>query len=245
MGNLLFILLATFIDGLIALVGAFFLFITDRTLKKILLSLVAFSAGALLSGGFYHLLAESIDKMSVNLAFSYFMIGFVSFFILERILRWRHCHKSRCEVHPFSYLILFGDGIHNFIDGLIIGASFLVSSTFGWITTLLIIAHEIPQELGDFGVLVYGGFGKIKALLYNFLSQLTCMAGGLYTYFFLSNQNFLILLPFAAGGFIYISASDLIPELHKEPKIQKSLVSFSFFLIGVFLLVIIKVWFGG
>jgi zinc and cadmium transporter len=136
--------------------------------------------------------------------------------------------------------------VHNFIDGLIIAASFLVSIPFGVITTLLIIGHEIPQELGDFGALVYGGFEKKKALLYNFASQLTAVAGGIVGFFIGGLGGFTnMLLPFAAGGFLYIAASDLIPELHKEAKLSKALVSFLFFLIGISFMVSIKFLFGG
>jgi zinc and cadmium transporter len=150
-------------------------------------------------------------------------------------------------VHPVSYLIIFGDSVHNFIDGVIIGASFIVSVPFGIITTLLIIGHEIPQELGNFGVLVYGGFGKTKALLYSFLAQLSCVVGGVLGFVFSQRINGVIpfILPFAAGGFIYIAASDLIPELHKEPKLKKSLVSFGFFIVGIVFMFMLKYLFGG
>lgn len=161
---------------------------------------------------------------------------------MEKFLYWHHCHEGKCDVHPVSYLILFGDGIHNFIDGIIIAASFIVSIPFGIITTLLIIGHEIPQELGDFGVLVYSGFGKVKALLTNFISQLACILGGIIGYFLSTALKGIIpfILPFAAGGFIYISASDLVPELHKEPKIKKSLSSFAFFILGILIMLAIK-----
>lgn len=235
----------TIIDGLIALVGVFSLWLSDKKLRKILIILVAFSAGALLSGALFHLLSESLETLTSMKAFSYLIIGFILFFIIERILHWHHCHKIKCDVHPFTYLILFGDGVHNFIDGLIIAASFLINIPFGIITSVLIFAHEVPQELGDFGVLVYGGFSKLKALFYNFLSQLTCVVGGVAGYFLSTRIIGVVpfILPFAAGGFIYISASDLIPELHKEKNIKKSLWSFIFFIIGILLMVFIKLIF--
>jgi len=137
-------------------------------------------------------------------------------------------------------MILFGDGIHNFIDDLVIAAAFLTNVHLGIVTSFLIIAHEIPQELGDFGVLLHGGMSKTKALLYNFLSQLTCVLGGL-TGYFLPIEGFKgLMLPFAAGGFIYIAASDLIPELHKEADVGKSMNAFVFFIIGVALMFAIK-----
>ncbi len=246
MDVLVWIILATVIDSLVALVGAFSLGISDKTLSKIIFILVSFSTGALLSGGLLHLTAESLEKLSVFNSFLLLIVGFSFFFLMEKFLYWHHCHKGKCEVHPYTTLILFGDGIHNFIDGLIIGVSFLVSVNFGLITTLMIITHEIPQELGDFGVLVYGGLKKKKAILYNFLSQVTCILGGILGYFFSSIPEFIYpVLPFAAGGFIYISASDLIPELHKEIEVKRSVLSFAFFLAGIALMVGVKLLFGG
>jgi zinc and cadmium transporter len=247
MNILLWILLATIVDGLVGLIGIFSLWIKDKLLNKLLMILVAFSAGALLSGAFFHLLTESLASLPVMLVFAYMMIGFIVFFVVERFLHWHHCHQhgGKCKVHPVSYLVLIGDGIHNFIDGIIIGASFLVNIHFGIITTLLILAHEIPQELGNFGILVYSGFGKTKALLYNFFAQLTCVVGGLIGYLLSSRVQGIIpfVLPFAAGGFIYIAASDLVPELHKEPKLKKLLLSFAFFILGVVIMLAMKLLF--
>jgi zinc and cadmium transporter len=246
MSTLLLIIVATLINGLIAFVGAFSLFIREKLLQKILLILVAFSAGALLSGGLFHLLAESIEMMEMETAFITLLFGFSLFFILERFLYWHHCHKGKCDVHAFSYLILIGDGVHNFIDGMIIAASFLIGIPFGIITTLLIIGHEIPQELGDFGALVYGGIGKNKALLFNFASQLTSVIGGIVGFYLSGIGNVTaLLLPFAAGGFFYIAASDLIPELHKETDIKRVVLSFVFFLIGITFMVATKLLMGG
>jgi zinc and cadmium transporter len=244
MSVLLWIILATLVNGLVAFVGAFSLLMKQKSFKKLLMILVAFSAGALLSGAFFHLIPESLEHVPVMNAFACVLTGFIIFFIIERFLHWHHCHKheEKCDVHPVSYLILIGDAVHNFIDGIIIGVSFLVSVPFGIITTLLIIGHEIPQELGDFGVLVYGGMKKWKALAYNFLSQLTAVVGGIVGYLFSTRIEGIVpyILPFAAGGFIYISASDLIPELHKEPKLKKSIVSFVFFLIGIVFMFLLK-----
>lgn len=246
MYELLWILSMTFLDGLVALVGVFSLWMNEKLLRKILFILVAFSAGALLSGAFFHLLAESLDAISATRAFIYLFIGFILFFIVEKFLHWHHCHEGKCDVHAFSYLILFGDAFHNFIDGLIIATSFLISIPFGIVTSLLIIGHEIPQELGNFGVLVYGGFEKRKALFYSFLVQITAVVGGIVGYLIGTSVEAAIpfMLPFAAGGFIYIAASDLIPELHKEPELKKSLTSFLFFLIGIVFMLGLKFVFG-
>ncbi len=240
------ILLATVINSFIGLIGVLTLWMRDKSLSKILIILVAFSAGALLSGAFFHLMAESIEVLEAMTAFIYLMIGFIAFFLMERFLHWRHCHEGRCDVHPYTQLVLIGDGIHNFIDGVVIAASFMVSIAFGWVTTLLIILHEIPQELGDFGILVYGGFEKIRALGFNFLAQVTCIIGGFVGFFLLyTPESIAFLLPFAAGGFIYIASSDLIPELHKEENLKKSMLSFVFFIIGILFLLGIKILVGG
>jgi len=241
MDTLLWIIAATIVDSLVALVGIFSLLMNKKTLGKILMALVGFSAGALLGGAFFHLLSESLDMLPKTAAFAYLFAGFIFFFIIERALHWHHCHEGECAVHPVSYLILIGDGLHNFIDGLVIAASFLVNPGFGIITTALIIGHEVPQELGNFGVLVYSGFGRKKALLYNFIAQLTCVLGGIIGFFISASASVsAILLPFAAGGFIYIGASDLIPELHKESDLRKAVVSFAFFVLGIAFIVGMK-----
>jgi len=230
---------STVLVSLISFIGVFFLAVKSKTLKKILLMLVGFSAGGLIGGAFLHLLPEALEKAVSTEVFLYLLVGFSMFFMLEKI--WRHCHKTR-HVHVFTYLNLVGDGIHNFIDGLIISGSFVNSISLGITTTLAVVFHEIPQEIGDFGILIYGGFSRLKALAYNFFSALTAVFGAVVGYFFsIYIQNFIVfLLPFAAGGFIYIASADLIPELHKEVGIKKSLLSFIFFLIGILFMLLIK-----
>lgn len=236
---LLWILLATFVNGIVGLVGVISFVFSRKTLNKIIILFVAFSAGALIAGAFFHLLPEALEKLSYGWSSGLLVLGFVIFFLIEKYL-WHHCHsmgeckKEHEHKKPFTYLILFGDGIHNFIDGLIIAASFFVSVPFGIITTLLIISHEIPQELGDFAVLLYGGLRRSRALWYNFLSQIVCVLGGLIGYLSYAAYNVsTYLLAFAAGGFIYIAASDLVPELHHEKNILKSIRIILFFLLGI------------
>ncbi len=221
--------------SLISLIGVITLIIREEILNKILLSLVGFSAGALIGGAFLHLLPEALEQTNSTTIFLYVIIGFMLFFILERILYWRHCHEEKCSIHMFTYLNLIGDGMHNFIDGLVIAASFIVDISIGLVTTIAVIAHEIPQELGDFGVLVYGGFSKPKALLWNFTSAITAVFGALIGYFFIMHSKAAtsFLIPFTAGGFLYIAASDLIPELHKQSELKRSILSFILFLIGI------------
>lgn len=234
--NLLWATGASIVVSLISLIGIFSLLLKEKWLNKILVLLIGFSAGALIGAAFLHLLPEALEESGGNSSiFIHVIVGFVVFFILERYFYWRHCHDGVCEIHAFTYLSLIGDGIHNFIDGLVMGASFLVNINFGLITTFAIIFHEIPQEFGDFGILVYGGFSKFKALYYNFIIALTCVLGTIVGYFISAKVKEFspILLPFTAGGFIYIAACDLIPQLHKQPDLKKSASSMAAFICGI------------
>ncbi len=234
--TLLLILASTFLVSLISLIGVFTLAVKEQLLQKVLFGLVGFSAGALIGGAFLHLLPEALTVSSSTRVFYFLILGIVLFFLLEKYLHWRHCHEEGpCEIHPFTYLNLVGDGLHNFLDGMVIAASFLVSWKLGAVTTLAIILHEIPQELGDFAILVYGGFSKRKALIFNFLSALTAMVGAVIG-FFIANltRGFSgFILPLTAGGFIYIATSDLIPEIHKEKDLKRSTLAFIAFLLGL------------
>jgi len=231
------ILIAAFLVSLLSFVGVIFLF--NKKIDKLLLILVSFSVGALLGGAFLHLLPESLgSSLNFEYIFLYVIIGIIAFFVLEKFLYWRHCHQGKCAAHTFTYMSLFGDGLHNFIDGTIIAASFITSTSLGVASTIAIALHEIPQEIGDFSILLYGGFSKKKALLFNFLSALTAVLGALFVYFF----SFIVgglttfLLPFAAGGFIYIAACDL----NKEKRIHHSLIQLLFVLIGIALMWLFK-----
>jgi zinc and cadmium transporter len=191
-----------------------------------------------MGGAFLHLLPESVELREGLDVFLFVLVGFALFFLIEKVLHWRHCHKGECQVHTFTYMNLIGDSIHNFIDGLIMATSFVISIPLGMTTTMAIALHEIPQEIGDFGVLIYGGFTKKKALILNFLTALTAVLGGLIG-FFISNmvENVkLFILPFAAGGFLYIAASDLIPEIRKETSLKKSMIYFGIFILGIFIM---------
>jgi len=182
-----------------------------------------------------HILPEVLEKTKAEVTFSWVILGIILFFLLERYFHWRHCHEGVCNVHTFTYLNLIGDGLHNFLDGMVIATSFVVSLKLGIVTTLAVILHEIPQELGDFGVLIYGGFSRQKALFYNFISALAAILGAIMGYFIsdtaigFSNS----ILPLTAGGFIYIASSDLIPQLHKESNLRRSTLAFIAFLCGI------------
>lgn len=241
MNVLLWIIGATIVDSLVGLVGVFSLFTSEAVLKKTIKTLVAFSAGALLGGAFFHLLTEAMEKMPVFNVFTITLIGFLAFFILEEYLHWHQCEE--CEIHPYSYLMIVGDSIHNILDGLVIAGTFIVSTHLGIITTILLIAHEVPQELGVFGTLVSGGFNKSKALLYSFLAQCTCLIGGISGYLFFSKMEIfsLFIIPFTAGGFIYIAAADLIPGMHKTEGFEK-ITSFIWLCLGLAFMIITKIY---
>lgn len=245
---LFWIIASVFIVSLISLIGIIFLSLKENLLNKILLILVAFSAGALIGSAFFHLIPEAIEKsvekeISFLIIFLFLIVGFCAFFILEEFLSWHHHHSQKHpEIKSFSFLILISDTVHNFIDGLIIAGSFIVSIPLGISTTLAVIFHEIPQEIGDFGVLIYSGFTKSKALFLNFISALSAILGGILGFLIFEKiENlFVFLLPFAAGCFIYIAASDLIPEIKAEKKINKKIIHFIVFILGILLMLLFK-----
>lgn len=250
MNTLLYILIATFLISLIAFIGALTLFLKRELLDKILLILVAFSAGALIGGAFLHLIPEAVSEVgfeetAVLKIFLYLILGFCSFFILEQFIRWhQHSTRGHQEIKPFSYLVLVSDAVHNFIDGLVIAASFVIALPVGIAASLAVALHEIPQEIGDFGVMVYGGMKRVKALFFNFLSAIFAVVGGIIG-FFLAGKiggSVVFLLPFAAGNFIYIASSDLIPEIKHRESLQKSLLHFFVFLLGIGLMLLLKLW---
>ncbi len=231
-------LLSVLLISSISLVGVITLAIQQNRLQKFLIYLVSFSAGALIGDVFIHLLPELIEENSFTFMTSmYILLGIIVFFIIEKFICWHHCTIPQKEqhIHRFAYMNMVGDVIHNFTDGLIIGASFLVSFEVGVATTIAVILHEIPQEIGDFGVLLHGGFSKAKALFYNFITSLTAVLGtvvALILNAYIENINS-FLIPFAIGSFIYIAASDLIPELHKETDVKKSIIQTITFLAGI------------
>lgn len=242
------ILICIFLVSAISLIGILFVVLNEKLFNRAVLMLVGFASGSLLGGAFFHLIPEAIEKVEASNTtteniFLAIAAGVVIFFVLEKFL-WRHCHeREKCPVHPFAYLNLIGDGIHNFIDGLIIAASFMASpnASLGFVVTLAVAAHEIPQEIGDFSILIYGGFSRVKALIYNFLTALAAIAGGLFTFFgssLIPGTSY--LLAFAAGGFIYIASTDLMPELHRERREVDSFLQFIMLFLGLFLMWMLK-----
>lgn len=224
--------------SLISLIGASVLLFTKEKLKKVLLFMVAFSAGALLGDAFIHLIPEAVSENGLSIQTSLLITsGILIFFILEKIVHWRHCHQVGCNEHAHHLGIMnfVGDGVHNAIDGMVIAGSFMLSPQIGLTTTIAVILHEIPQEIGDFGVLLYSGIKPKKALMLNFISALFAILGAVFILLIgMKAENLTqIIIPITAGGFIYIAGTDLIPELHKEVKLSKSLVQFGAILMGI------------
>ena len=222
--------------SLVALIGALFLYWEKLTTEKTAAYLLSFAAGTMLAVSFLDLLPEAVEGAAEGTnVFMPVLLGIVVFFFLERFVLWFHHHDETHGMNPSAVLILLGDSLHNFIDGIAIAAAFLVSPGLGLATTLAIAAHEVPQEIADFSVLVHGGMKKGRALLLNFISGLTALAGAVLGFYFLEGLEGLlpISLAFTAGMFIYIACSDLIPEIHKSAEKQRSWTQFLPFLLGI------------
>jgi len=233
----LYTIISVFIVSLISLVGVFTLSFDQKKLYKFLIYFVSLSAGTLMGDAFIHLIPEAFKNSDKEITVSIsILLGILVFFLLEKVLHWRHCHEepSNEHPHPFSYIILFGDSLHNFIDGTIIAASFLISIPIGIATTVAVIFHEIPHEIGNFGSLIYGGFSRNKAILYNFFSALFAFLGAIVVLIINSQANITsFLIPFAAGGFVYVAGTDLIPELHKHNDTKNGIFQVLTFVLGI------------
>lgn len=231
-------ILAVLVISATSLVGAISLAISQAKLKGLIILFVSFSAGTLFGDVFFHLLPEFVEETGWTTELSWAMlVGILFSLVLEKLVRWRHCHMpiTKHHVHHFAVMNIVGDAIHNFIDGMIIAASFILSSQVGVATTIAVLLHEIPQEMGDFGVIIHSGVSRTKALLLNFATALTALLG-VFAVFMLGDTATSFtqwLVPFAAGTFLYIAGSDLIPELHKEQSWRVSLAQIATFIIGL------------
>jgi len=226
--------------SLISLIGAVIIFINRELSKETLLNLVAFSAGSMLGGAFFHLLPEAVNTMNITSVSIGALTGILLSYSVEMFLTWRHCHIPSSENHPhtFVYMNLIGDGVHNFIDGVVIAGTYMVDIRIGIITTLAIILHEIPQEIGDFGVIVYGGVEARKAIYYNLLSGVTAIGGALLALLLGEYiEAFSVsIIPIALGNFLYIACSDLVPELKDEKNLSYGIIRLLLLVFGVSLL---------
>ncbi len=238
-------LVSIVIISLISFTGALMLSFRKQILDKLSLFLVSFGVGALMGDAFIHLLPEAIDEGIGATRFGTFaLLGIFIFFTIEKFLRWQHRHVfSNIEegqhyhpyVKPYVWMNLVGDGLHNFIDGMVIAGTYLVSIPLGITTTIAVATHECAQEIGDFAILIKGGLSKTKALLYNFLSALTAILGGVITLALGSqvSQLSLFLIPFAFASFTYIAMATLIPELHHEDTPHKLAAQACGILLGI------------
>ncbi|MFH1520337.1 MAG: ZIP family metal transporter [Candidatus Micrarchaeota archaeon] len=240
----LWIFFSAVLDALLGFVGVFSLWISNQNLKKIVHVLTAFAAGSLLGGAFLHLLPEALESTpNSEQVLLFALAGFVLFILLEAYIHWHHCKE--CDIHPFSYVMVVGDALHNFLGGLVLAASFLVSIPLGIATLIAILAHEFPQQLGIFGVLIKGGFSRNKAILYSAAAQSTIILGAVAGYFLSGVQGLsAFLVPFAAGNFVYIAAADLIPEMHKSEGFEK-ITSIVVFFIGILFMWALKFYGAG
>lgn len=243
MGALGWILVTGVLMNAIALTGSVTLLLQEATLRKIVLPLVAFAAGSLIGGAFFHMIPAGMVKYGQNDTFYLWVLaGFTVFLGLEQLLHWHHCRRAAAPCkQPLTYLILIGDGLHNFIGGLAIAGTFLIDIRLGITAWLAAAAHEIPQELGDFAVLIRGGWSKSAALGFNVISATTFLVGGLVAYLASSRIDVDFLVPFAAGNFLYIGASDLVPEVNKHGDMKTNAIHFAAFSASVALMWAIRV----
>ncbi len=267
MTTLILIILFTALGGILSVLAAgVFLLLPEQQRQSILPHGISFATGALLTGAFCSLIPHAFEKVAVDDMPSLsatILIGILSFFVLEKLLVWRHCHSHSCAAHGedshehqhhnheahadqnrrvAGMFIILGDSIHNFVDGVLIGAAFLTDPQLGMVTSLAVAAHEIPQEVGDFAILLHSGYTRSKALLYNILASLTTVIGGVLAYFSLGDLHGVLpyFLAMAASSFIYIAVADLIPSLHQKTDIKTSLQQIGFILAGVVLILLMQ-----
>ncbi len=243
MGALGWIICGGLLMSMIALVGVVTFALPERTRERLILPLVAFSAGSLLGGALLHLIPEAIERSDGAMTvYLWVLAGFTSFLAFEQFLHWHHWHSDAPEVtSPLSYMMVLGDSVHNFLGGVAVAAAFIVDIRLGTTTWLVAAAHEVPQELGKYGVLVHGGWNRGRALFVSFLSSLTFLVGGLFAYMASIESDVGFLVPFAAGNFLYIAASDLVPEVNRHHHLGVNLLHFASFAAGIALLFAIHV----
>lgn len=237
-------LLSVVLVSVLPLFGVFFLFIREDLIRKSILFFVSFSTGALLGDVFLHMVPEMREGRSFTVDLRIILVGIVVSFAIEKTIHWRHCHVlpggpddhgHECHHHPVGMLTIFADAMHNFIDGLVIAGSYAVSIPVGIATTLAVVFHEIPQEIGNIAILLHSGYSRRNSILFNLYSQTAAILGAALFLFASSRMTGLtdVLLPFAAGNFLYIAGSDLIPELHKDTGMTHALLQVFFMVCGI------------
>jgi zinc and cadmium transporter len=240
MSVLVWIVVSGLAMSALALVGGIVVVLPEQQFRRLVLPLVALAAGALLGGAMFHMLPESVRVLGNELSvFVWVVAGIFSFHVLEQFLHWHHCHRPVGEHRPLGYMILAADGLHNLIGGMAVGSAFIVDVRLGVVTWIVAAAHEVPQELGDFGILVHSGWSTRHALIYNLASALTFPLGGLLAYAAAGRIEVAWLVPFAAGNFIYIAVADLLPEITSTPNPRDKVLHTASFGLGLAALLVV------
>lgn len=220
------------------------MFLNEKSQKSLIPLLIAFATGVLLTAAFLGLIPEAVEKAGEpHIIMPYILGGILFFFIMEKVVIWRNCRDKTCEVHSQASgpIILLGDSLHNFTDGIVIAAAFLSGLNLGIVAGFTIIFHELAHETGDFGVLLHSGYSKKKAFIYNMVSSSTTIPASIISYFLLDSMEFAVpfLLAISASSFIYIALSDLTPDLHRHTEIKYILKQIAFIIIGIVLMALI------
>ncbi|MCM2338923.1 MAG: ZIP family metal transporter [Burkholderiales bacterium] len=234
--------ISVFIVSLVSLIGVFAISFKEETIKKYIDLFISLAVGALLGDAFIHIIPETLENFeNTTMASLLIIFGILIFFTIEKFFHWHHHgeDKEETHIHPVGKLVLVTDGFHNFVDGIIIGVSFMVSIPLGIATSIAVVLHEIPQEIGDYAVLIHSGYEKTKALWLNFISALFAIFGLVVAFIFgnIAEKSILWVLPIAAGGFIYIAVADLIPELQKTKNLKYSILQILSVVLGILAMV--------
>lgn len=240
------ILIASVLESLVSFFASLAVIVNEKRVRTFVHWVISFAVGVILGTVFFDILPEAGEFASYESLFPMVLVGFLIFFILEKALIWYHCHEDECTTHTTGYLVLLGDAVHNFIDGVIIALTFLADIRLGIITSFAVILHEIPQEVSDYTIMLHSGFSKRSALFYNVLLSFTTIIGALIGYFIGSGGNIIgYLLALVAGNFLYIAASDLIPELHHNHRSSSSVLQVVLVLLGIGAIILSGMVFGG
>jgi zinc and cadmium transporter len=246
---LVWIIIFSLLGSIGAIAGAALLLVLPETVRHSFIPyLISYATGTLLGAAFIGMIPASLEQAPYRPVLLTVLAGIVAFFILEKLVLWRHCHEVECEVHgQAAPLLLMGDAFHNFVDGVVIAAAFLVSIPLGIATSVAVIAHEVPQEVGDFAILLDGGYSRTKALVLNTLSATTTLPGALIAYFWLADAQTLVpyVLSISAASFIYIATADLVPNLHRRVAPLESLLQVLLMLLGISTIALLHAGHGG